>query len=134
MKDIKGKGSKADGVNLGEIREIALGSLGGAQPRSIRKRGYHRALKRGEAWAISRKTYEELVSDVLQQLYCPKLEEYIMTNNPLLGLSQWLPEEKYEVKIEYGTTYFGLDRTTKTRFDLPPPPSLWSRIKSWFRR
>jgi hypothetical protein len=100
-------GSEADGLNLAEIRANALGLLRGGQPRSIRKRGYYRALKRGESWAELR---------------------YDPSTDPLLGfrgLSDWLPYPGADF-------YFGLDRTASTRFDRPPE-TLWSRIKSWFK-
>jgi hypothetical protein len=128
-------GSKADGVNFTEIRANALGSLGGGEPVSIRKRGYHRALKSGKQWALYKKSWNDLLNNFCTDFYAPVMQAYILTENPFLkmqGLSQWLPKEKSTIKIEYGTEYFGLDRTAKTRFDLPPPPSLWSRLKTLF--
>jgi hypothetical protein len=37
---------------------------GGVRPRPIRKRGYHRALKRGEAWATSKRSMEVLCNNL----------------------------------------------------------------------
>jgi hypothetical protein len=116
-------GSKADGVNLAETRETALGSLGGGQPRSIRKRGYHRALKRGETWAVCEKAYKEMVND-----FCAQFYHDISIGDPILGVSAWLPET--------GEDFFGTDRTVPLKYPAIARkfPAIWSRIKSWFRR
>ncbi len=121
-------GFKADGVNLTEIRETALGSLGGSQPRSIRKRGYHRALKRGEVWALSQKATFDMINNIIVDLYCPVYNAYILTDNPLLGLSKWLPDPIHAQQ----NVFFGTDRTSvPVRF--LPRPSLWSRIKTFLK-
>lgn len=114
-------GFKADGVNMAEIRETALGSLGGGQPRSIRRRGYHRALKRKETWAIVEQEYESMIKDLWSDLY----SDLIYKPNPFLGLSAWIPNTN-------GENFFGTDRTVRLRY--PSKPSLWSRIKSFFIR
>src|ERR1700679_470930 len=89
--------------------------------RPIRKRGVHRAIKRGEPWALSEKAWSDLVNNVITDLYAPAMNAYLLTENKLLGLSNWLPTEPYNVKIECGTSFFGLDRT--------PPPILRSNMK-----
>jgi hypothetical protein len=131
-------GSKADGVNITETKPSTLGSARGGEPvLPIRKRGYHRALKSNKQWALTKKSWSDLLNNFCADMYAPTMQAYILTENPFLktqGLSQWLPNEPHNIKIEYGTPYFGLDRTAKTRFDLPLPSSLWQRIKEWFRR
>lgn len=112
-------GSKADGVNLAEIRENALGSLGGGQPRSIRKRGYHRALKRGEPWAVCEQAYKEMINGLWADMY----RDLVREPNPFLGLSAWIPNTNSE-------NFFSTDRTIRLRY--PSKPSLWSRIKKLF--
>lgn len=117
-------GFKADGVNMAEIRETALGSLGGGQPRSIRRRGYHRALKRKETWAVAEQTYESMIKDLWADLY----SDLIYKPNPFLGLSKWLPST-------YEKDFFSTDRSTvPLRFGIFPKKSLWSKIKSFFIR
>lgn len=118
--------SKADGLNTAEIREDALGLLGGSKPPSIRKRGYHRALKRGELWAVSQKATQDMINNVIVDLYCPVYNAYVLTNNPLLGLSRWLPAT--DVK-----DFFGPRNIVPIRLSSSPKISLWSRIKSWLR-
>lgn len=128
-------GSKADGLNLSETTSNALGSTGGGQPKPIRKRGYHRALKRSEPWAISKKSWGDLLNKFSADMYAPAMSAYILTDNPFLkmqGLSSWLPSTPYKIEVEPGS-YFGLDRTTvPIRFQTPPKKSLWSRLKSLF--
>jgi len=126
-------GSKADGVNITETTSNALGSTGGGEPvfiketKPIRKRGYHRALKSGKQWALIKKSWSDLLNNFCADFYVPTMQAYVLTKNPLLklqGLSQWLPEGELKIKVESGT-FWGKEST---------PPSLWSRIKSWFRR
>lgn len=128
-------GSKAEGLNLSETTSNALGSTGGGQPKPIRKRGYHRALKRGEQWAVTKNAWGELLNKFCADFYAPAMSAYILTDTPFLkmqGLSQWLPSTPYKVEVEYGT-YFGLDRTpVPIRFQTPPKISVWSRIKYLF--
>lgn len=126
-------GSEADGLNLSETTSTVLGSTGGGQPKPIRKRGYHRALKRGEQWAVTKNAWGELLNKFCADFYAPAMSAYSLTENPFLkmqGLSAWLPKDKYDVRVEYGNT-FGLYRTTvPIRFS--STPSFWSRLKSWF--
>lgn len=95
--------------------------------RSIRKRGVHRALKRGEPWAVVDANIAKLVNS-LHDLY-GKL--YIGDPGELLGLSEWFPNKT--IPIVYQEPFFGLDRTPPLvlRPNMKIP---WlSRIKSWFQ-
>jgi hypothetical protein len=73
-------GSEADGLNLVEIRANALGLLGGGQPRSIRKRGYHRALKRGESWAKLEASIQAMSKQLCNDFYRTTVEGPILLN------------------------------------------------------
>ena len=87
-------GSKADGVNFTEIRESALGSLGGGEPvfsKPKRKRGYHRALKQCKAWAVLEHETIKLLNTLCYDMYAPKIWNDIFTDNALSGLSAWVP-------------------------------------------
>lgn len=123
-------GSKADGVNLTEIRETALGSLGGGQPRPIRKRGYYRALKRGEHWAVLGENTAQLIRQVYGNIF-----DNVLKENPFLklaGLSSWLPEDKLKVDAQ-PATFFGTDRTqVPLLFTLPHKESVWRKLKLFF--
>lgn len=64
------QGSKADGLKFTEIRELSLAALEGGSPghkRPIRKRGFHRALKRQEFWAVTQQDLNELCNAALRQ-------------------------------------------------------------------
>lgn len=60
---------KADGLNFAEIRDHVLADLGGGRP--FRKRGYHRALKRNEPWALVEKGMRSMVREMVEELYAP---------------------------------------------------------------
>lgn len=53
----------ADGVKNTESEGHSLGARAGGRP--VRKRGYHRALKRGESWAISEKFRNDSINSVI---------------------------------------------------------------------
>lgn len=63
--------SKADGLNYTEIKGYILGDLKGGNPskRSIRKKGFNRAIRRGESWAIYEQTVKNTLNSVVKQLY-----------------------------------------------------------------
>jgi hypothetical protein len=52
---------EADKLNQAETEGAVLGTVRGSHPRPIRKRGYHRALKRGEAWAVQDQQFKEMM-------------------------------------------------------------------------
>ncbi len=81
-------GPKADGINLAKIIGAAQGLLGGGRPEPIRKRGYHRALKRKAPWALLKQSINGMLRDMSTQFFKEMLEP-----NKLLGLSAWLSEE-----------------------------------------
>lgn len=81
---------KADGLKYSEERLVPE-LTSGARPRSIRKRGYHRALKRGELWAVHDKAARSLMQDTVFDL--------IYKNNPLLAFSK--TPELSQKKIEF---------------------------------
>ncbi len=69
----------------------------GAVTKPIRKRGYHRALRRGESWALCEKAFRDIKRDINRQLY----SELVYKDNPLMGLFEFLDSEK-TVPIIYG--------------------------------
>lgn len=117
-------GPKADGLNSDETEGLPAGALGGVTPNPIRKRGYHRALKRNAPWALHQRATYEMINDISKHLYGPLLNSEIFDDNKLFGLSAWLPKNNYIVPINY----FGLDRTA---LSLRPKikVTLWERIK-----
>lgn len=84
----KNSAPKADGLNIVEAKWWTQGITRGDLPRSIRRRGYHRALKRGEAWAVHNSVMEDMMRKMCAELFKP---------NPLLeslkigGLSESIP-------------------------------------------
>jgi hypothetical protein len=83
--------TKADGLKYAEIRAATLGTLEGGRPdiRPIRKRGYHRALKRGELWAVNQKAMLDMVNALTKQMYRDNIERWY-ENAAFYGL---LPKE-----------------------------------------
>lgn len=63
--------SEADRPNLDESGAIP-GSKAGVRP--IRKRGYHRALKRGESWAQLKKMMDDMGASLMRQMYSDMLK------------------------------------------------------------
>lgn len=83
----KDVGLKADGLN-DETKEACLGPLGGVIPtnKSIRKRGYHRALKRGEMWALEKHAIQKYVQSYVDAFY-----NTVLKDNPfqkMVGLNE----------------------------------------------
>ena len=77
---------KADGINKNEALGVAH-TDGGVLPRffnikpdPIRKRAFHRALKRGESWAVYRKSMQS-ITDVLAR----KMFSQTIYNEPKLA-------------------------------------------------
>lgn len=58
---------KADRINFGETKGCMLASPRGAKP--IRKKGFHRALKRGEIWAHMDAAHKRMMEDVCRSMY-----------------------------------------------------------------
>ena len=56
-----------------------------------RKRGYYRALKRREPWAVSEQAFRSLRDDITKAFYSQSI------HNPptpkIIGLKEWLDEE-----------------------------------------
>ncbi len=63
-------GFEADEIKFTEIKENCLGSLKGGSP-SIpkRRRGYYRALKRGETWAKLQKAWRDSFNKVSTNIF-----------------------------------------------------------------
>lgn len=59
--------SEADRPNLAESLRGALATGPGGRP--IRKRGYHRALKRGEVWAHHQKTMNAMMNSLSRMFF-----------------------------------------------------------------
>lgn len=108
-------GPKADGLNSDETEGLPAGALGGVTPNPIRKRGYHRALKRGDKWALSEKVIRDMINTYYSDL------SGLNFTDKLLGLSKWLPEPGTPI-------YFGLDRTALS-LRHKVKVTLWERIK-----
>lgn len=53
---------------------------------SKRKRSYHRALKRGELWALMEKARREIILRIYEDLYCPPSNIYAV--NSITGLNE----------------------------------------------
>lgn len=60
----------------------------GVRPRPIRKRGFHRALKRGEPWAHNEKGMREMMNSIMK-MYLPILEDQLKAP-PMTGLQAFL--------------------------------------------
>lgn len=58
---------EADGPNLAETKSRSPGDSRGGRP--IRKRAYHRALKRGEPWAIVEQAHQRMMKLMAAQFY-----------------------------------------------------------------
>lgn len=96
-------GTEADSFNNAETKKDCHDPSRGGIPRiirdPIRKRAYHRALKRGEHWALFRQSWNNIVNWINSEMF-----KDVMYPNKLLVLSQQLDtKESYEVKIEYGS-------------------------------
>lgn len=59
-----------------------------------RKRAYHRALKRGEPWALVEKGMREILNRITADLYCPPQTLYAYCSNPGWNTVVTLKEEK----------------------------------------
>lgn len=72
--------SKADGPNLIEIvSDVRIRSEG---DRPIRKNGFHRALKRGEIWALM----DQGMRNIMNKTFADMFREQIFEPSPFLGL------------------------------------------------
>jgi hypothetical protein len=58
--------TEADRTRISETKGGFPGPLRGGEP--IRKRGYYRALKRGEAWAIQKKNMQDMLNTISTSL------------------------------------------------------------------
>lgn len=76
---------QAENLNPAEIKAAVSRDEGG-NPRPIRKRGWHRALKRKESWAIG----EDIMRKAIQHLCCL----LYASHGPLKmrGFAAWLPK------------------------------------------
>lgn len=75
--------SEADGTRTAESLRDSLAPAPGGRP--IRKRGYHRALKRGEAWARQQKAMTDMMHD-LDKMFYRRWEEKWSEHAELFGL------------------------------------------------
>lgn len=76
--------------------------------KSIRKRGYYRALKREEPWALMTKGMRDIANSLCRYLYADELKDYALKPSPfmtllkkeekLMGLSAWLPDKNEKPK------------------------------------
>lgn len=61
-------GPKADGLNSNETKREILGPARGVRP--VRKRGYYRALKRGESWAKLKQISDAMIKNMTAMFLC----------------------------------------------------------------
>lgn len=73
----------------GEIKGAVATPDRGARTRPIRKRGYHRALKRGELWALNEHMFKTIACDLNQQLFSPRAPDIFIR---MAGLSAFLKD------------------------------------------
>lgn len=96
----KDLGTEADSLNNGETKADSVQPLRGAIPKiiqdPIRKRAYHRALKRGAGWALMKKAMNTVIDVYAQQMY-----ENVFTPSKLIGLRGMLEPGIMEVPIVY---------------------------------
>lgn len=90
---------KAEGLNLSKIASGCREQAKGGQSEPIRKRGYYRALKRGETWAIMRKTTSDMVNNLCREFFTDYSDNW-MKNYKFMGLKETL-ETRY-IPITYG--------------------------------
>lgn len=64
--------TKADRLN-GESVAVPERKAG-AMPRPIRKRGFHRALKRNDAWAVHEQSWKSLLADTNKWMFSETLQ------------------------------------------------------------
>lgn len=92
--------SEADGIKLlsdGGSTPVGGNPKLGDKPRSIRKRGFWRAYKRGELWAVVSYATKQMMKDLSKQMYGTKIiEDALVPNNtvylmyPWKGLNEWI--------------------------------------------
>jgi hypothetical protein len=79
--------TEADSIKQTETSWDSAEPARGSHPKeSIRKRGYHRALKRGEFWAVLRKQADDCMKSIIKDLY-----EDLLKPSPLM---QFIKDEK----------------------------------------
>lgn len=69
---MKKEATEADSVNLlrnGGQAPVSLNPKLGDKPRSIRKRGFWRAYKRGELWAVMSYATKTIMNDIAKQMF-----------------------------------------------------------------
>lgn len=88
---------RAEDFKQAEIKAVSTRNKGG-YPRSIRKRGYHRALKRGEPWALIEEGMKNSLK-VLESMYLDQIGSY---ENPFRDISSVLEKPAQPVELIYG--------------------------------
>lgn len=78
--------SEAD-TGTNEMGGDVATSSRGVRPRPIRKRGYHRALKRGETWAQMEKMSRDMMKTIAK-MYLPIVEDVLFGR--MAGLREFL--------------------------------------------
>jgi hypothetical protein len=60
-------------IQAESIKQVESGAVSssetGDRPTPIRKRGYHRALKRGEHWATYKKAVKDMMNDMARAMF-----------------------------------------------------------------
>lgn len=81
---------EADGVKHSKIEASWDPSLEGAGPNTKRKRGWHRARKRGAFWVQYEDAMKGMRSSLARELYCdPSLPNGVVRR--MVGLKSWFP-------------------------------------------
>lgn len=83
---------KADEVKL--VRDGGPSSIGGvpksgAKPRPIRKKGYYRAIKRGEMWAVVSYQTKKMIDDLAKQMFANTIADPNVSNDQVYIVWPW---------------------------------------------
>lgn len=91
--------SEADGIKGLRAKALALADAGGPPTilRPKRKRAFHRALRRGEQWAIYEQSMKNLFNETFKSLW-----RNILSPSFFIGLSAGLGDKVDPIKIKYG--------------------------------
>lgn len=82
---------RADGIKNSENSGVCITEVG-ASPRPKRKRGHHRALKRGEPWAVTRQQMNDMINSMSRDILSMSrdiLSIWYPTALDFIGQSRW---------------------------------------------
>jgi hypothetical protein len=76
----------ADGLNYSEIQGLSRDALEGGRPRPIRKRGFHRALRRGIYWAVFQDATVRMVNELSRSFFARSAQDELNRRPDFEGL------------------------------------------------